>query len=203
MKTKHIEYICILCVLVSLGLLCKLQYEKNLYYYGKLRAPEVFENNSGRVILKEGKDDSGETLKLHAKSACLMDAGTDRILYSKDADKKLPMASTTKIMTCIIALEQMAKNNATDALSELNSGNGAIGSGNEAKYNDKHIATVSKYAAGMPDVQLNVNTGEKYYIEDLLYSLMLESHNDVAVVIAEYIGGSVEGFAGMMNEKAA
>jgi D-alanyl-D-alanine carboxypeptidase (penicillin-binding protein 5/6) len=64
------------------------------------------------------------------------------------------------------------------------------------------VVTVSSYAARMPDVQLNINTGEQYYLKDLLYSLMLESHNDVAVAIAEHVGGSIEGFATMMNDKA-
>jgi D-alanyl-D-alanine carboxypeptidase (penicillin-binding protein 5/6) len=61
---------------------------------------------------------------------------------------------------------------------------------------------VSSYAASMPDVQLNIKQGETYRLGDLLYSLMLESHNDTAVAIAEHLGGSVEGFAEMMNEKA-
>ena len=61
---------------------------------------------------------------------------------------------------------------------------------------------VSDKAAAQPDVQLGMREGEQYYLEDLLYSLMLMSHNDTAVAIAEHIGGSTEGFAGMMNEKA-
>lgn len=85
------------------------------------------------------------------------------------------MASTTKIMTCIVTLE-----------------NGNL--------ND--VVTISPYAARMPDVQLNVRAGEQYYLRDLLYSLMLESHNDVAVAIAEHVGGTVEGFTTMMNDKA-
>jgi D-alanyl-D-alanine carboxypeptidase (penicillin-binding protein 5/6) len=54
----------------------------------------------------------------------------------------------------------------------------------------------------MPDVKLNIRPGDQYYLKDLLYSLMLQSHNDVAVAIAEHIGGSVSGFATMMNDKA-
>ncbi len=54
----------------------------------------------------------------------------------------------------------------------------------------------------MPDVQLNIREGEEYKLKDLLYSLMLESHNDSAVAIAEHIGGSVEQFAELMNQKA-
>lgn len=114
-------------------------------------------------------------LNLHAKSAVLMDEENGRILYEKNAYEKLPMASTTKIMTCILALE----------------------------YGDKKAKVVtSKYAASMPDVQLNMQINDEYYLGDLLYSLMLESHNDTAVAIAENISGSVEEFAKLMNEKA-
>lgn len=112
---------------------------------------------------------------LYAESAVLMDADTGRILYGKEERKIRPMASTTKVMTCILALEQTE--------------------GNE-------IVEVSSRAASQPDVQLNMQKGEQYYLRDLLYSLMLKSHNDTAVAIAEHVGGSVEKFADMMNEKA-
>lgn len=114
--------------------------------------------------------------KLYAHSAVLMDGSSGRILFGKNEEEVLPMASTTKIMTCILALES-----------------GKI----------KEVATASGNAAAQPKVHLGVQAGEEFYLEDLLYSLMLESHNDSAVVIAEHIGGSVEGFASMMNEKAA
>lgn len=113
--------------------------------------------------------------ELHAQAAVLMDARSGRVLYSKNGDEQRAMASTTKIMTCILTLENAE-------LSEL--------------------VEVSGYAASMPDVQLNIKKGEQYKLEDLLYSLMLESHNDSAVAIAEHIGGSVEGFAALMNQKA-
>ena len=118
---------------------------------------------------------AGEELQLYAQAAVLMDADSGRVLYGKNEEAKLPMASTTKIMTCILALE--------------------YGSPEE-------IVEVSSYAASMPKVKLYVKSGEKYYLRDLLYSLMLESHNDSAVVIAEAVGGSVEKFAAMMNQKA-
>ena len=85
------------------------------------------------------------------------------------------MASTTKIMTCILALENAGF---------------------------EETVQVSDYAASMPDVQLGIRAGETYRMEDLLYSMMLESHNDSAVAIAEHVGGSREGFADMMNQKA-
>lgn len=121
------------------------------------------------------KEEDGTNLKLYAQSAVLMDADSGRILYEKDGQKILPMASTTKIMTCILALEY----------------------GNPDDY-----AIASSYAASMPKVKLHVNANEYYKLEDLLYSLMLESHNDAAVVIAEHIAGSTEAFADMMNQKA-
>ncbi len=114
--------------------------------------------------------------ELYARSAVLMDADTGRVLFGKDEKSIKPMASTTKIMTCIVTLE-----NADLA----------------------DVVEVSAYAAKMPDVQLHIEKGEYYRLKDLVYSLMLESHNDSAVAIAEHVGGSVEGFAQLMNEKAA
>ena len=113
---------------------------------------------------------------LHARSAVLMDGDSGRILYGKEADTPLAMASTTKIMTCILALE--------------------LGSGDQ-------ICTASANAAAQPQVKLGMREAEQFYLRDLLYSLMLESHNDTAVCIAESVAGSVEAFAGKMNEKAA
>lgn len=113
--------------------------------------------------------------KLYAKSAVLMDADSGRILFGKDGEVPRPMASTTKILTCILALEYG---------------------------NPDMVIAASSHASSQPKVHLGVRTGEQYYLKDLLFSLMLESHNDAAVMIAEGIGGSVEGFAEMMNQKA-
>lgn len=112
---------------------------------------------------------------LYALSAVLMDGDSGRVLYEKEGYTARPNASTTKVMTCILALEK--------------------GSGDD-------YVMVSENAASQPEVKLNLKEGEQYYLEDLLYSLMLKSHNDTAVAIAEHIGGSVEGFAKMMNAKA-
>ncbi len=130
---------------------------------------------TGCVCQVSAQEKQENKLQLYAQSAVLMDAGSGRILYEKNAHQIMPMASTTKIMTCILTLE----------------------CGNLEDY-----AQASSYAASMPKVKLGVQKGEYYKIKDLLYSLMLESHNDAAVVIAEHIGGSVEAFAGMMNQKA-
>lgn len=113
--------------------------------------------------------------ELYSISAALIDGDTGRILYEKNGFDIRAMASTTKIMTLILALEYG---------------------------NLEDMVTVSDYASRMPDVQLNIKAGEQYRLEDLLYSLILESHNDTAVAVAEHIGGDVEGFANMMNKKA-
>lgn len=117
-----------------------------------------------------------EKLQLYAKAAVLMDADSMRVLYGVNEDEQLPMASTTKIMTLLVTLEN----------ADLNS-----------------VVTISDYAASMPEVKLNCRSGEQYYLKDLVYSMMLESHNDSAVAIAEHVGGSVTEFAKMMNEKAS
>ena len=117
-----------------------------------------------------------EPNQLFATAACLMDGDTGRVLFGKRETDPMAMASTTKIMTCILALE-----------------NGG----------EQAVTTASAQAAAAPKVHLGVYEGEQFLLGDLLYSLMLESHNDAAVMIAETIGGSIEGFAALMNEKAA
>ena len=143
----------------------------------ELEALALYENeiNQDKQQAVDSQTAIPSYLKLNAIGSVLMDADSGRVLYGENYDKELAMASTTKIMTCIVALEH-------------------------GNMND--VVTVSKKAASMPDVQLNMLSGEQFYLHDLLYSLMLESHNDSAVAIAEHIGGSVEGFAEMMNQKA-
>ena len=116
-----------------------------------------------------------EPQSLYAQAAVLMDADSGRILFEKNGDEILANASTTKILTCIIALE---------------------------KGNLEDIVTVSSDAAAQPKVHLGMQDGEQFVLRDLLYSLMLESHNDSAVAIAEQLAGSVEMFADLMNKKA-
>ena len=113
--------------------------------------------------------------ELYAKAAVLMDGDSGRILYSKNGTEALANASTTKILTCILALES-----------------GKI----------DEIVTASERAARAPKVHLGMREGQRFYVKDLLYALMLESFNDCAVAIAEHVSGSVEEFAVMMNEKA-
>jgi D-alanyl-D-alanine carboxypeptidase (penicillin-binding protein 5/6) len=150
-------------------------YQKLLHAEGIEAEKDSDESSEGEEQTSPERTTESVKLKLHALSALLMDGSNNRVLYEENGYKRMAMASTTKIMTCIVTLEN-------------------------AKLDD--IVEVSSYAARMPDVQLNINTGEQYYLKDMLHSLMLESHNDVAVAIAEHVGGSVEGFATMMNDKA-
>jgi D-alanyl-D-alanine carboxypeptidase (penicillin-binding protein 5/6) len=113
---------------------------------------------------------------LTAKAALLMDAATGRILFQKDADLRLPPASTTKVMTAIIALESGRKLDET--------------------------LTVSKDATRVPPTKLYLRPGQTVSIEELLYGIMLPSANDAAVVLAEGIGGSVERYTDLMTKKA-
>lgn len=126
------------------------------------------------TITVYGESDQ-EDLGLYAQSAVLIDGDSGRVLYSKLSDQFRPMASTTKIMTCILALEYG---------------------------NLEDVVTASSYAASQPKVHLGIRSGQQFYLKDLLYSLMLESHNDSAVMIAEHLGQDVEGFAALMNQKA-
>lgn len=120
-------------------------------------------------------ENEDEPKQLYAQSAVLMDADNGRILFGKEAEVIRPNASTTKILTCILALESEA---------------------------GERVICVSRNAASQPKVRLGMKEGEKFYLRDLLYSLMLESHNDSAVAIAEAVEGTVEKFADRMNQKA-
>jgi D-alanyl-D-alanine carboxypeptidase (penicillin-binding protein 5/6) len=134
--------------------------------WGTERAEEAAAQEEALSVLGTG---------LHAKAAVLMDADTGRVLYEKNGESLLPMASTTKIMTCIIALEYASQ---------------------------EDIFTASSYAASMPKVHMGVHEGQRFYLRDLLRAMMLESYNDAAVIIAEGVAGSVEEFAALMNQKA-
>ena len=152
----------------------KTHYDKEKKYPVDNKSYEEDLKNENIRARKKEETPLGD-IKLNSLSAILMDADNRRVLYEKNGYEKRSMASTTKIMTCLVTLEN-------------------------ANLDD--VVTVSSYAAKMPDVQLNAREGEQYYLKDLLYSLMLESHNDVAVAIAERVGGTVEGFATMMNDRA-
>lgn len=116
-----------------------------------------------------------EELEIESKIALIYDRASGNILYEKNGNKQTPMASTTKIMTAIVVLENA---NLTD------------------------VVTIDSKAAGTGGSRLGLKKNDKITVNDLLYGLMLRSGNDAAVALANYVGGSIDGFADMMNNKA-
>ncbi|CAM4276745.1 D-alanyl-D-alanine carboxypeptidase family protein [Paenibacillus phoenicis] len=112
---------------------------------------------------------------IHAQAAAVIDVTSGRLLYSLQGDDELPIASLTKIMTAIVAIEH-------------------------GKLSD--TVTVGKNAYGKEGSSLYLHLGEEMSLENMLYGLMLRSGNDAATAIAEHVGGSEEGFVYLMNEKA-
>jgi serine-type D-Ala-D-Ala carboxypeptidase (penicillin-binding protein 5/6) len=117
----------------------------------------------------------GASVSIGAQGAVLMEQKSGRVLYEKNANTKMRIASITKIMTAILAIE----------------------SGKMNKY-----VKVSEQATRAEGSSVYLKPGEKIKLNDLVYGLILRSGNDTAVAIAEYIGGSVDGFALLMNQKA-
>ena len=116
-----------------------------------------------------------EPSSINSRSCIVFDRNSHMTLYGKNENKKVKMASTTKIMTSIIIIENC---------------------------NLSETIEISKKAAGTGGSRLGLKTGDKITINDLLYGLMLCSGNDAAVALAEYAGGDIQGFADMMNKKA-
>lgn len=168
LRKKLILFIFIL--LLSL-LLCKSIYADDLdeeeYVYESL----VFDENDLEVSTEPIKEPV-----ISSRAAIVIDRKTGLVLYGKNSDDIRKMASTTKIMTAIVVLEN--------------------------KQNLYETVTISKKAAATGGSVLGLRTNDKVTINDLLYGLMLKSGNDAAVALAETVGGSVEGFAVLMNNKA-
>lgn len=119
---------------------------------------------------------SAGALSLSAKSAALYDPSTKSFLYTKNADTRLPMASTTKIMTALVAIERCPL--------------------------EKEVL-VADEAIGTEGSSLYLKKGEALTMGDLLMGLMLRSANDAAAAIAYEISGGIEAFSELMNEKAS
>ena len=131
---------------------------------------ELFDQNSIEVV-----NQSTDEPVLNSRIAVAYDRKSGNIIWGKNENKRSAMASTTKIMTAIVLIENC----------ELN-----------------QTVEVSAKAAGTGGSRLGLKTNDKITIKDLLYGLMLKSGNDAAVAIAENVAGSVEGFADLMNQKA-
>ena len=178
-----------------------IRYKNNYYYVGKDGAMVTgwITDKSGTTYYfgKDGKavtgkhriqktnyyfnangvlEHTGLDYNLSSDCALLINANTGKVVYAKNENVRHANASTTKIMTCILALEN-------------------------CKLNEK--VTFSPYAASIEPSKLYANAGEVFYLKDLLYSLMLPSHNDTAVAIAEHVSGSTAKFGKLMNKKAA
>lgn len=126
------------------------------------------------IIIRSSHADSGYYTS--AKAMCVMESSSKRVLASKNEETKLAMASTTKIMTAITAIES-------------------------GKDLDESFV-ISPKAVGVSGTSLYLRAGEEFTLRDLLYGLMLISGNDASVVIGEYCGGTVNNFVDMMNKKA-
>jgi len=119
---------------------------------------------------------SSDALTLSARAAIVCEASTGAVLFEKNADDVLPMASTTKIMTALLVIERVSPDT---------------------------LFTVSKKAASVEGSSIGLLEGERVSVSDLLYMLLLKSGNDAAITLAEGVSGSVEAFAAEMTERAA
>lgn len=136
---------------------------------------EDLQLNEIQQAIVETTSNKAEEPNINARSAIIFDRTTKKMMWGKKENDVRAMASTTKIMSCIVILENS---------------------------NLKDIVTISKKAANTGGSSLKINTGDKITVNDLLYGLMLRSGNDAAVALAEHVGGSIEGFALLMNNKA-
>lgn len=130
-------------------------------------------NGIEKVIQTASK--ASDEPKINSRYAIVLDRKSKAIIYGKNEKDKTKMASTTKIMTSIIVIENA---------------------------NLSEIVEISSKAAATGGSRLKIKKGDKITVKDLLYGLMLRSGNDAAVALAEHIGGSIEGFAELMNNKA-
>lgn len=137
----------------------------------------ILQTSKQNVANSEDNENSNkiDNPELNARIALIYDRASGRIIYEKNGNKQTPMASTTKILTSIVILEN----------ADL-----------------KETVTIGSKAAGTGGSRLGLKKNDKITVNDLLYGLMLRSGNDAAVALALHVGGSIEGFADMMNKKA-
>ena len=158
-----------------------------IFYFLAILTPPIFADESNELLDDNStiKEEIVETIEtssketslpdINSRSAVVIDRNTNTILFGKQENEKRKMASTTKIMTCLIVLENS---------------------------NLSETVEISKKSAGTGGSRLGLKTGDKITVNDLLYGLMLCSGNDTAVALAEHVGGSIEGFANIMNNRA-
>ena len=144
--------------------------------YADIDSSEEIDFNEIKQEIIETSSNATDIPNINSRAAIVIDRNSKAILYGKSETEQRKMASTTKIMTAIVVLENA---------------------------NLSDIVTISKKAANTGGSVLGIKTGDKISVCDLLYGLLLVSGNDTAVALAEHVGGSIEGFADMMNKKAA
>ena len=145
-----------------------LQERNQSYYYNNLNQENILQPLPSRI---KGVAD----FNIEAKSALVLDVGTDTVLYSKNSDEKMPIASLTKIMTALVVLESIDLND---------------------------TVTISKNAFDTAGRKDSLVVNEKIKAEDLLKIMLIRSNNTAAVSLAEHSSGSVEEFVKLMNQKA-
>lgn len=136
-------------------------------------------SSSEKINSKEESND-GVSFASNAKSAIMIESSTGKVIYEKNANEKLPMASMTKMMTLLLIMENIENGN--------------------LKWDD--LVTASEHAASMGGSQIFLSVGEQMSVEDLVKGICIGSGNDAAVAMAERIGGTEENFVKMMNDKA-
>lgn len=156
-------------IIIILFILNTISYADELDWEAEVTYQEIQEE------LLQASTDVADEPKINSRAAVVIDRNSKEVLYKKNMNVKKAMASTTKIMTAIILIEQ------GDLLKQVE---------------------ISKKAASIGGSRLGLKTGDKITLNDLLYGLMLKSGNDAAIAIAEEIGGSVEDFSKLMNNKA-
>ena len=123
----------------------------------------------------------GTTLSLPCRAAILVDQATGTVLYEKDADRRMPIASITKVMTLLLTFEAI----------------------HDGKLTLDTPVPVSEHAASMGGSQIWLEPGEHFTLDEMLRAICVSSANDAAVAVAELVGGTEEAFVARMNAKAA
>ncbi len=158
---------------INIVTLCILIYSNN-FVFANLEDNEVINVNEITEEVQTSSTLKNE-LNLNSRIALIYDRHSGKVLYEKNGNKQTPMASTTKIMTAIVVIENC----------DL-----------------KDVVTIDAKAAGVGGSRLGLKKNDKITVNDLLYGLMLRSGNDAAIALAIHVGESVSGFAEMMNQKA-
>ena len=178
MKKQLISIILIIIFIYILGLETEAKVQ-DITIAQKNLSLSITESNKKETTLlvnsNEQENDKETEVQISSPIALIYDRASGKIMYEKNGNKQTPMASTTKMMTAIVVLENA---------------------------NLKDVVTIDSKAAGVGGSRLGLKKNDKITVNDLLYGLLLRSGNDAAVALANYVGGSIEGFAEMMNEKA-